>query len=912
MYILLLEDKATDADLTRRNLEQSINDCKVEVFPTVKQAKEALKKECLFDIALLDMQLPDGTGLDLLMEIRISELYLPVIMITGSGNEEVATAVLKAGADDYVIKEHGYIENLPDIIDYAIKSFHKKSQEFKEIIDVLYIEHHTSDIDLTLRHMSQFAPYIRIDFVATAEAALEKLVMYKAGTYKCQVILLDYRLPGINALEFIKIIRQERKLSVPIILVTGQGNEDVAIQALKLGANDYMVKRENYLFRLSLAILNVYQHTELIKKQAIIAESESKYRLLADNSGDVIFVLDTNLNYTYVSPSVKELRGFDCEEAIKQQLNEVLTPDSFQKVTTMVSEFLIAIRDNYEETSMHKTVQLEMLKKDKTSVWTEVKASLLLDETKTPIGILGVTRDISLRKTAIDKLRKLSQAVEQSLVSVIITDLKGDIEYVNPKFTKISGYTFEEVKGNNPRILKSSNKSSEEYKHLWNTITNGGEWNGDLLNMKKDGSTFWESAYISPIRNEEGEITHFLAVKEDITEKKIKHEELVIAKEHAEESDRLKSAFLANMSHEIRTPMNGILGFAELLKMPELTGNEQREYISIIEKSGARMLNIINDIVDISKIESNQMKVMISETNVNEQMEYIDNFFKAEVDKKGLQLTLIKTLTTSQAIQKTDREKLYSILTNLIKNAIKFTDEGSIEFGCYLNEKLNAVPFLEFFVKDTGIGIPKNRIEAIFERFIQADITNKMARQGAGLGLAISKAYVEMLDGRIWVESEEGKGSVFYFTIPCTNLSETKTIVTNSLPNVIEELSIKPLKIIIADDDDASSLFLSLSVRKFGQEVIVARNGIEAVEACRNNPDFDLILMDIQMPEMNGFEATRQIRKFNQDVVIIAQTAFSLAGDKEKALEAGCNDYLSKPIKKEILNKIIQKYFSIK
>ena len=231
--------------------------------------------------------------------------------------------------------------------------------------------------------------------------------------------------------------------------------------------------------------------------------------------------------------------------------------------------------------------------------------------------------------------------------------------------------------------------------------------------------------------------------------------------EKAQMADKLKSAFLANMSHEIRTPMNGILGFADLLKNPNLTGEEMKEYIGIIEKSGARMLNIINDIVDISKIESGLMKLNVEESNVNEQLEFIYNFFRPEVEAKGMTLSYIRTLATEDATIKTDREKLFAILTNLIKNAIKYSNKGFIEFGYY--QKGNN---LEFFVKDTGIGIPKNRLSAIFERFIQADITDRMARQGAGLGLAISKAYVEMLGGKIWVESEEGIGSTFYFTHP--------------------------------------------------------------------------------------------------------------------------------------------------
>ncbi|MBK7712347.1 MAG: response regulator [Bacteroidales bacterium] len=374
--------------------------------------------------------------------------------------------------------------------------------------------------------------------------------------------------------------------------------------------------------------------------------------------------------------------------------------------------------------------------------------------------------------------------------------------------------------------------------------------------------------------------------------------------EKAQLADKLKSAFLANMSHEIRTPMNGILGFADLLKNPNLTGDEQQQYIRIIEKSGARMLNIINDIVDTSKIEAGLMKVEIKESDINEQLEYIYTFFKPEVEAKGVKIFCKSTLPAKEAILKTDREKLFAILTNLVKNAIKYTNQGSIEFG--YTKKGNSI---EFYVKDTGIGIPKDRQAAIFERFIQADISDKTAHQGAGLGLSITKAYIEMLGGKIWVVSEVGSGSIFYFTLPYNFEPGKKIILQKDNPAEKTEIHINNLKILIAEDDETSEKLISIMVKEFGKELLKAQTGIEAVEIFRDNPDTDLILMDIQMPGMSGYEATRQIRQSNGKVIIIAQTAYGLSGDREKAIEAGCNDYISKPINRAELLAIIHKHF---
>jgi signal transduction histidine kinase/CheY-like chemotaxis protein len=386
---------------------------------------------------------------------------------------------------------------------------------------------------------------------------------------------------------------------------------------------------------------------------------------------------------------------------------------------------------------------------------------------------------------------------------------------------------------------------------------------------------------------------NYKTLKEDNIQRKKSENDLIIAKLKAEESDKLKSAFLANMSHEIRTPMNGILGFAELLSQPKLTGKERKEYIRIIEKSGKRMLNIINDIVDISKIESGNIEIHLSNTNINEKIDFIHAFFKPETELKGIHFSCKKDLAPKDAYIVTDAEKLYIILTNLIKNAIKYTISGSIEFG--YSEKQN---YLEFYVKDTGIGIPSDRHEAIFERFIQADIEDKQAFQGAGLGLTISKAYVELLGGKIWVESDingfEGvKGSSFYFTIPTRSNIKIKNADLNEIVEIEE---INNLKILIVDDDETSRILISNAINNQSNEILSASSGLEAIEKCQNNPDIDVILMDIKMSGMDGYETTGKIRQFNKNVIIIAQTAHALRDDRQKAIDSGCNDYVSKPL----------------
>lgn len=389
-------------------------------------------------------------------------------------------------------------------------------------------------------------------------------------------------------------------------------------------------------------------------------------------------------------------------------------------------------------------------------------------------------------------------------------------------------------------------------------------------------------------------------------EYEIQNNILKISKEKAEQSDRLKTAFLANMSHEIRTPMNGILGFSELLKKPNLTGEEQQQYVENIKKSGVRMLNILNDIIDISKIKSGLMEVDIEEFDVNEKMDCIYNLFKPEAESKNLDFSVKKGMSSDEVIIHTDRSKVSSILSNLVKNAIKYCDKGSVKVGYEIKDN-----HLEFYVKDTGIGIPIERQKAIFKRFIQADIQDRDARQGAGLGLSIAKAYVKLLGGKIWVESQPEKGATFYFTLPLVANQEEKKVAINEIATNKEVIRVENLKILIAEDDKISELFISKAIKMFGKEIITVQNGKDAVEFYRDNQDIDLILMDIGMPIMDGYEATRQIREFDKQVIIIAQTAYGLANDREKAIQSGCNDYISKPINKDELYRLINKYFFI-
>jgi len=520
--------------------------------------------------------------------------------------------------------------------------------------------------------------------------------------------------------------------------------------------------------------------------------------------------------------------------------------------------------------------------------------------------------DISERKKAEDELRKLSMVVEESPASIVITDKNGIIEYVNPKFEEVTGYTSKESVGKNPRFLNAHHpENTVDYKILWDTILGGKIWKGEFCNKKKDGTIFWEISSISPVKNSQNEITHFIAIKDDISDRKEFEKKITLEKERANSANKAKGFFLAKMSHEIRTPMNGIIGMTDIL-LESVKDKDTQEKLKVISVSAENLLTIINEILDFSKIEAGQVELESIPVNLKELLSDVENLLSIKAKEKGLYLRARYSDQLPACILG-DPTRLKQIIINLVNNAIKFTEEGGITI--LLEKKKDLKRKDEFLlginIIDTGIGISAEGKQKLFKAFSQTSSSTTRTHGGTGLGLLISKDLAKLMGGEIGVDSEIGKGSTFWVHIPTFETEPIQQANKKDVQNNSGE-NTKSLKVLVAEDNLINQKIALLNLEKLGHQVRFANNGIEAVELYKKE-NFDVVFMDIQMPEMGGLEATGQIREYEakqhiiKKIPIVALTANALKTDKEKYLAAGMNDYLSKPFKQQDLIEVLSR-----
>ncbi len=641
-------------------------------------------------------------------------------------------------------------------------------------------------------------------------------------------------------------------------------------------------------------IKHVVDTTTLKTIQKELHESKEQYQLLAENIPEsFIFLLDRDMKVLLAEGPEMSKHGYKKEDFEGKHIEETLAKETAKHLIPYIRKAINGESSNYEYIYNSNNYVLRTV---------PVK-----DKRNRIMGAMAVSTNITQSKktekelvAAREKWKNIFGAISHPAV---ILDIHHNIIAANNNVIKKSGQTQEELKEKkcyeifHAKNSKKPPRSCPLEKLLKSKIP-------ETIEMEMQAFDGFYLVSCTPVFDEKGEIKEIIHIATDITERKNAEQALIKAKEKAEESDRLKSSFIANMSHEIRTPMNGILGFSDLLKDDGLTPASKKKYLDIIDVNGRQLVSIIDDIIDIAKIEANQLSIEYNDCKINDLIMQLFTDFKLKIASRPIELIYNKGLNDFQSEVLIDDTRIRQILTNLINNALKFTREGHVKFGYELVGKST----IKFFVKDTGIGIAKKDQKYIFEQFRQVDCGNTRKFGGTGLGLTIAKKLIGLMGGEIWVESQKGKGSCFYFIIPYHPVPQDKNKNPLKYHKKVNNYKWTNKTILVIEDDDTNFHYLNEILKRTKANIIHGETGEKAVELFEKHDDIDLVLMDLRLPKMNGYKATDKIRLIRDNVPVIAQTAYAMKEDKNKCLNYGFDDYISKPIDRATLLEKISNF----
>jgi PAS domain S-box-containing protein len=875
--ILNVEDVPSDSELAEREIKKVLP---YYDFRRVETREEYLKALDEFNphIVVSDYRLPTFDGLTALKLLLEQTSLIPLIIFTGSMNEDTAVDCMKAGASDYVIKEH--VKRLGAAVVNALELYQVKIEKERAMTEAQEKQKVIEKIALTI----PMGVYI-YDLETKKYLFTNRYVARSLGYRPDELFALG---PGVPN----EVVHPEDQHKIKRTPQQYQQVADIEVLSFEYRVKDktgiwhwiqaWEVISERFENGEPWQVLGAIRDiTEKRNADEKLRVNELKYRSIFENIQDVYYEVKPDGLILEISPSIGTISNYTRKEILGKNLNDLYASVDDRNA------FLVKLQKDH----FLKDYEVNLKDKDGSILPCAISARYVTDKTDKSVKISGVMRDVRERKQNEEHIRLLSSALESAANAIVITDNKGTIIWSNRAFTILTGFTREEVLGDNPRILKSDLQDTRFYKSLWDTIRQGKVWKGELINRRKNRELYYEEMTITPVGSISENMTYFIAIKNDITERKKAEKDLIQAKEKAEESDRLKTVFLQNLSHEIRTPMNAIIGFSDLLDA-NIYEKEKMGYCThIIKEKSHELLGIINEILDISMIEAGQMPVNKEEVNINNLLYEIYVFFegyKSQIEKGNIAIKYYPIPDNFNNTITTDKIKLTQIFNNLLFNALKFTDSGEINFGYHSLQG----DVLQFYISDTGMGIPANKQTLIFDRFRQADEGATRKKGGVGLGLSIVKGLVDLLEGSIRLSSDPGKGSTFYLTLPVC-LAETE--IDNAAAKELIMNRIKNKSILVVEDDYYNLDFLKETLTREGGKLTAARSGHEGSEKIKGMDNLDIVLLDIGLPDISGLDLIPEIKAIFPAAVIIALTAYATPADKEKCLKAGCNDFISKP-----------------
>jgi PAS domain S-box-containing protein len=828
--------------------------------------------------------MPAFNGLQALMEVIKFNPELPFILLTGSVNEETAVECIKSGAQDYVIKEH--MTRLPFAVREALEQVSiNKEKKASELL--------LRDNEEKLQSIFSAAP-VGIGLVVNRVLIeVNDSFCIMTGYSRRELIGKSSEIIYSSTEEFLNAGKEKYRQ----IEEKGTGSVETTFRCkdgriINVILSSAPLDKKNYSKGVTFTVLDI---TERKKSEEALKKTQQLFQILAQASPVGIFRTKSDGSTTYVNPKWLELSGLTNDEAIGFGWLEAIHPDDREQLD---------LRWKSDVQSQKSSVaEYRFLRPDGSIVW--VIGSAVPEKRDNEVtGYIGTITDITERKQSEKALRESEEryrAIFENVQDVYYeTSINGTILEVSPSIQILSKgqYKMDDLMGSSMTGYYAEPKEREIL--LSELQTKGAITDFEVIFKNRDGSRVPCSISAKLVLDVNGHPEKIIGSMHDITDRKNVTEALKMAKEKAEASDKLKTEFLNNISHEVRTPLNGILGFAEIISMPDLSEEEKNDSIAMLFESSNRLLNTITNYMDISLIASGNLTVHIKDCIPAGILRKIYNNFETVCGNKHLNFILEIPDKYEKFVMNSDPEICQKIISHFIDNAIKFTAKGSIRFGFNLSSG-----DLEFFVKDTGIGIGPDSFNTIFDRFVKESQGPYKVSEGSGLGLSISRGMADAIGGKIRLDSKPGVGSCFFLTIPIKTDKETHS----------PDVPVKDMKdvgkgslILVAEDDETNFYYLNaLLTRETGAKILHAANGREAIDLFKANRDINLILMDIKMPEIDGFEATRQIKLIDKNVPIIAITAYAMSGDEERIVSAGCDGYLSKPInRKSLLEKVAE------